>query len=218
MKKLKQIALLWLAPALGFLITHLLAWSCKRRYVISEKLPKNRAILIAFWHGELLMQPFLYRKIRAIPNISVMISDHFDGEIIARLIGFFGFKTIRGSSTRGAKRVLLNAIRELQNGTDVAITPDGPRGPYHSIADGIVLLAQKTDAPIIVFEAVFENAWRLRSWDKFAIPKPFSTITLIAHDPFYLHNLTLEQSKELIAEKMDCTPKNRRKNAQGEES
>lgn len=189
-------------PFLGYCITRLLFWSCKKRFVVSEKISKESSFVVAFWHGELLLQPFLYRQIRAKPRISVMISDHFDGEIIARMIGFFGFKTLRGSSSKGAKRVLLGAIRELEGGGDIAITPDGPRGPYHSVADGIVMISQKTERPIVVFRAFFEEAWQLKSWDKFFIPKPFSRVTLIARDPFDLSGLSLEEAKRLIYAKM----------------
>lgn len=189
-------------PFLGYCITRLLFWSCKKRFVVSEKISKESSFVVAFWHGELLLQPFLYRQIRAKPRISVMISDHFDGEIIARMIGFFGFKTLRGSSSKGAKRVLLGAIRELEGGGDIAITPDGPRGPYHSVADGIVMISQKTERPIVVFRAFFEEAWQLKSWDKFFIPKPFSRVTLIARDPFDLSGLSLEEAKRLIHAKM----------------
>lgn len=189
-------------PFLGYCITRLLFWSCKKRFVVSEKISKESSFVVAFWHGELLLQPFLYRQIRAKPRISVMISDHFDGEIIARMIGFFGFKTLRGSSSKGAKRVLLGAIRELEGGGDIAITPDGPRGPYHSVADGIVMISQKTERPIVVFRAFFEEAWQLKSWDKFFIPKPFSRVTLIARDPFELSGLSLEEAKRLIHAKM----------------
>lgn len=189
-------------PFLGYCITRLLFWSCKKRFVVSEKISKESSFVVAFWHGELLLQPFLYRQIRAKPRISVMISDHFDGEIIARMIGFFGFKTLRGSSSKGAKRVLLGAIRELEGGGDIAITPDGPRGPYHSVADGIVMISQKTERPIVVFRAFFEEAWQLKSWDKFFIPKPFSRVTLIARDPFDLSGLSLEEARTLIYAKM----------------
>ncbi|MGD9595415.1 lysophospholipid acyltransferase family protein [Wolinella succinogenes] len=189
-------------PFLGYCITRLLFWSCKKRFVVSEKISKEGSFVVAFWHGELLLQPFLYRQIRAQPRISVMISDHFDGEIIARMIGFFGFKTLRGSSSKGAKRVLLGAIRELEGGGDIAITPDGPRGPYHSVADGIVMISQKTGRPIVVFRAFFEEAWQLKSWDRFFIPKPFSRVTLIARDPFELSGLSLEEAKRLIHAKM----------------
>lgn len=202
MKNLKRALLLWIFPILGYLIVRLLFWSCKKRYEISEAIPQS-GVVVAFWHGELLLQPFLYHRLRAKPRISVMISEHFDGEIIARLIGFFGLETIRGSSSKGGKRALLRAIRELDGGGDVAITPDGPRGPYHSVADGIIALSQKTARPIVIFRAHFSNAWHLKSWDKFAIPKPFSSVRLIAHEPLSVEGLSLEEARSLIKQKME---------------
>ena len=106
-----------------------------------------------FWHGRLALMSFAYVhwwKNGQNPQrrAKVIISDHKDGEIIARVISFFGIGAIRGSSSKGAVKALAQSFRELKSGTDVIITPDGPRGPYHSVADGAVVIAQKQNAPI----------------------------------------------------------------------
>jgi len=199
-KERKRAFIAKVVPPLGYVLIRLLHLTCKKRYVVSEKLPQENFI-VAFWHGELLFQPFLYRKIKK-PKITVMISDHFDGELIAKTISYFGFETIRGSSSKGAARVLLNALKMIEKGYEVAITPDGPRGPRHSVADGIVALAKKSKKPIVVFRTKCLSSWKLKSWDRFEIPKPFSTIEQIARDPFYIDDMEFEDARALIKEEM----------------
>lgn len=201
-KEKKRALLTRLIPPVGYVLVWLIHLTCKNRFEISKQLPPG-PFLIAFWHGELLMQPFLYRQIRKQPRIFVMISEHFDGIIIAKLVAKFGFQTITGSSSRGGKRALLASIRALRDDSDVAITPDGPRGPYRSIADGVIALSQKTGAPIIGFRVKPESYWQLKSWDKFMIPKPFSTIHYRALDPIDLTGLDLDQAKNLISKHLD---------------
>jgi hypothetical protein len=90
---------------------------------------------------------------------------------------------IRGSTTRGAERALLSLVRELEAGREVAITPDGPRGPARSFAPGALIAAQRSGAPILPVAASADRAWRLGSWDRFVIPKPFARITVAYGDP-----------------------------------
>ncbi len=191
-----------LLPKLGYGLLRLLYWSNRIRYQLPSRLP-TEPVIVAFWHGEMLMQPYLYLKLRPKPRrIAVMIGTHKDGEYIARLIAHFGFDTVRGSSNRNPARALLGALRKMQQGYDVAITPDGPRGPRHSVADGIVAIAHKRQCQIVPFTVTASRYWRLRSWDRFLIPKPFGTITLCAGEPFSVHHLPLEQAKPLVAEKL----------------
>jgi hypothetical protein len=144
------------------------------------------------------MQPFLYHKIRPNHKITVMISEHFDGEIIARLIEYFGFESSRGSARKNGAKVLLGTMRKMDDGYDVAITPDGPRGPRHSVADGIVAIAQKKKAKIVAFNFQASSFWQFRSWDKFTVPKPFSTITFFASEPICVDGTPIGEAGELI--------------------
>ena len=132
-----------------------------------------------------------------------MISDHKDGEIIARVISFFGIGAIRGSSSKGAVKALAQSFRELKSGTDVIITPDGPRGPYHSVADGAVVIAQKQNAPIQILNYEASKFWQLKSWDKMIIPKPFSKISYMLSPPFSVTDMALEDARELIKKEME---------------
>jgi lysophospholipid acyltransferase (LPLAT)-like uncharacterized protein len=198
-RKRKIISVI-LPPVANFLIRAIYA-TCKKEFVIRDDYP-SEPYIVAFWHGELLFQPFLYKKIRKNGQISVMISEHFDGEIIARIISFFGFKTVRGSSSKGGAKVLIEAIKKLRSGEDIAITPDGPRGPRHSVADGIIALSHKTGAKIIPFNVNLSNCWRLKSWDRFAVPKPFSKVTFYADKILDISGMEADEAKAFIAEEM----------------
>ena len=133
----------------------------------------------------------------------VIISDHKDGEIIARVISFFGIGAIRGSSSKGAVKALAQSFRELKSGTDVIITPDGPRGPYHSVADGAVVISQKQNAPIQILNYEASKFWQLKSWDKMIIPKPFTEISYTLSPPFTVTDMALEDARELIKKEME---------------
>jgi lysophospholipid acyltransferase (LPLAT)-like uncharacterized protein len=148
------------------------------------------------------MNPFTYKKLLKDAKMSLMISDHFDGEMIAKSVSYFGFDTIRGSSTRGGIKALKESFKKINSGFSIAITPDGPRGPRHSIADGVVDIAQKKDLKIIAFNYTASSKWQLNSWDKFIIPKPFSTIDLYASEPFSIKGLNKEEAKEMIKERL----------------
>lgn len=140
----------------------------------------GRPFIFALWHGHLLAQTWLRRR----EGITVMISEHRDGEIIARLVESWGYRTVRGSTSRGAGRALLGMVRELQSGKEFAITPDGPRGPAGAVQGGVLLASQKSGAPIVTMRSEVSRAWRLRSWDRFMVPKPFARVRVTYGDPW----------------------------------
>jgi len=163
----------------------------------------NENFILAFWHGDLIMQPLNYQSFKKNGLVRVIISEHSDGEIIRRTVEHLGIGSLSGSSTRGGAKALLGAIKALQNGVDVAITPDGPKGPKNSIADGIVMIAQKTNAKVVCFGSKSSKFWQFNSWDDFTIPKPFGTIDLYTSEPFSLEGLSLEEAKEKIKINME---------------
>ncbi len=137
------------------------------------------AIILSLWHGQML--PILCAH-RGEPA-TVLVSEHRDGEIIARILAAFGFSAARGSSSRGGSRALLELAQLVRAGHDIAITPDGPRGPRRTMAPGVLLIAQRTGSAIIPLVAHCERVWQLKSWDAFEIPKPFARVTVLYDVP-----------------------------------
>ncbi len=189
-------------PPLIYLFIRVLYFSTKKRFHLPKALP-DEPFIVAFWHGKLLLAPYLYKALKKDGKIGVMISDHFDGEIIARVMDYFRFDTIRGSSTRGGVKALKESFKLIDTGYDIAITPDGPKGPYQSVADGIVAIAQKKRLKIVAFNYKASSFWETQSWDRFMIPKPFSTIEFYASDFFSLEGLEMNEAKRLIKEKLN---------------
>ena len=149
------------------------------------------------------MMSFAYRRwwlrdFGSKKRAKVIISDHKDGEIITRVISHFGIGAIRGSSFKGGARALMGAIKEIKNGTDVIITPDGPRGPLHSVADGAVILAQRLNLGIYALNYEASSFWKFHSWDEMVLPKPFSHINYSLSAPLNLTGLSLDAGKEAI--------------------
>jgi lysophospholipid acyltransferase (LPLAT)-like uncharacterized protein len=148
------------------------------------------------------MQSFNYQELRKNRDISVIISEHKDGEIIARIGKYLGINAIRGSSSKGGAKVLIKAIKNLRANNDIAITPDGPRGPRFHIADGIVAISKKTNAKILIFNCKASSYWQFKSWDKFVLPKPFGTLEFFIQNPLDISELEMDEAKELIKQKM----------------
>jgi lysophospholipid acyltransferase (LPLAT)-like uncharacterized protein len=135
----------------------------------------NRRVIFTLWHGELLPLLWHHRG----HGIAVVISDHHDGEIIAQIAERLGYTTVRGSSSRGGSRALIGLIRAVESGRDGAVTPDGPRGPAHVFAPGAAIAAQRTGVPLLPVRASASRAWRLKSWDRFLVPKPFAIVRVV---------------------------------------
>jgi len=187
-------------PPLGYLLMRFYWMTSKKNFHITGEITQDQSIVVC-WHGELLMSPQAYRYYHKKQLASGIISRHFDGEMIARILMYFSIAPLRGSSSRGAKQVLLEAFRALKKGDDLLVTPDGPRGPRHTISDGAIALAHKAKAPVLTVNYIPKAYWQLGSWDKFVIPKPFTTID------FYLENVSLEgmemdEARQFLCDKM----------------
>jgi lysophospholipid acyltransferase (LPLAT)-like uncharacterized protein len=160
----------------GFL--QLLGHSWRIRIVHGERVEMLRkngsAFIFAIWHGHLLAGLWQHRD----EAVTVLISEHRDGEIVARAAESLGYGLIRGSTTRGGGRALISLVRELRAGHEIAITPDGPRGPAGKFAPGALVAAQRSNAFILPVAVSASRAWRLKSWDRFMIPKPFARVTI----------------------------------------
>lgn len=168
----------WLAVTLGGLLIRALGstWRIRREgsEAFDDRLARRDAFIIAFWHGEILPVAWIHRH----RCIAPLISRHADGEVIARIVEALGYRTARGSTSRGGVRALLEMAHLLEDGITVGFTPDGPRGPRHVFAPGALILAQRTGRPVILLGATASRAWRLGSWDRHLVPKPFATVTI----------------------------------------
>ena len=148
---------------------------------------------------------FYAYHLRKTPNLKVLISQSKDGEYIARTVKRFGIGAVRGSRSKGAARVLLQAIRAMEEeGCDIAITPDGPRGPNREVAGGVVTIAQKTGKKIVPLGFTASRAWEFASWDRFMLPKPFGTLTLRAGAPISVEGLEMDEAREKIKAALDA--------------
>ncbi len=147
-----------------------------------EQLPSdNQGAIFAFWHGKMITGWLLSRKLFAQRDISAVVSLSGDGQILSNTLDRLDFRLIRGSSSRG-KEVVRRGIGEaLCSGGVVAVTPDGPRGPHHRFKYGTLRLAAMHHAPLVFAEIRYENAQRLKSWDNFEIPLPFSRVQVKLH-------------------------------------
>jgi lysophospholipid acyltransferase (LPLAT)-like uncharacterized protein len=132
------------------------------------------------WHEALLPLLWQHRG----QGIAIVVSEAREGQYLSDFAASLGYHSIPGSSTRGGARALLGAVRELQAGHAVAFTPDGPRGPRRQLKPGVVAAAQRGGAMIVPLHAEADRAWRLHSWDRFMIPKPFARVWITYGHPF----------------------------------
>jgi len=142
-------------------------------------------VILAFWHNRILgiTPAFLKHYPQGRKGVSVLTSASRDGEILSRIMAGCGMGSVRGSSSRRGARALREMVRLIAEGRDIAITPDGPRGPRYHLGPGAIQLAQTTGAPLLLVHASFSNAVRLKTWDGFIIPLPFSKISITVDPP-----------------------------------
>jgi len=147
----------------------------------------------AFWHGRILPGTIYFKR----RGIVVITSENFDGEWIARIISRFGYGTARGSSSRGARKAMLQLIRDVRE-RPVAFSLDGPRGPARVAQPGAVWLAKVTGNPIIPFHLESNRHWALGSWDRTQIPKPFATVAIAFAAPIQVASTASDDSLEQV--------------------
>ncbi|TMQ71062.1 MAG: DUF374 domain-containing protein [Candidatus Eisenbacteria bacterium] len=172
----------WAAPAAAGLVLLLGAtWRVVRLRVHERDaiLGRGERCIFAFWHARLLPLVFTHRG-RA---IAVLISQHRDGELIARIILALGFLTGRGSTTRGGDEGIRDMLNHAEARRLLALTPDGPRGPAERVKPGVVYLASRTGFPVIPVATAARPAWVLGSWDHFRIPWPFARVVIAYGEP-----------------------------------
>jgi lysophospholipid acyltransferase (LPLAT)-like uncharacterized protein len=143
---------------------------------------KHKSAIIVLWHGRLFV-PMICLKKR---GVYVLVSEHRDGEIITSSLEAAGYDTVRGSSTRGGARALVEIIKLVKKGAQIAFTPDGPKGPKWKVQAGAVYVAAKTGVPIIPIIGSAKRSYYFNSWDSFQFPKPFSKSVFHVGEPYYV--------------------------------
>lgn len=172
----RQRLLLFVASILGPALIYLIGMSWRVRWENLDKVEEAKKlkgqVLYCFWHSRLLGLCYTHR----FRNAGIMISQSFDGELVARITKRFGYHAFRGSASRNGAAALIEMLKS--QGCDLGLTVDGPRGPAERVKPGAVALAAHSGLPIVPISIVASRAWRIKSWDRLIIPKPFSTVTV----------------------------------------
>lgn len=159
-------------------------WDIRRAEPVWERFRNGENMIFAFWHNRFTMMPFIYQYYFHKNRVAVIVSQSRDGELVERFLQRFHFKSIRGSSSRGGKLAMLKLMRIIHDGWNVALTPDGPRGPRYQVQDGIITLASVTGVPILPVSYASSLQFVFRgSWDHFRLPLPGARIKLVFGEP-----------------------------------
>jgi lysophospholipid acyltransferase (LPLAT)-like uncharacterized protein len=143
---------------------------------------QGKPVVFTLWHGRLLPPTYHHRD----QGVVTLVSLHRDGEYITRAVRRWGYVAVRGSTSRGGLEALRELIRHVKQGRSLAITPDGPRGPFQKMKPGPAIIAQRTGAPIIPVGAAASRGWFFGSWDRFLIPRPFARCQIAYGEPVFV--------------------------------
>lgn len=173
----------WLAGTVGRWLTNVLMATVRFTARDAERYESLAAVgqpvIFSVWHGRLLPLTFYHRD----RNITAIISQSTDGEYIARVVEGWGYRTVRGSTSRGGSNALRALVKAARAGESLAITPDGPRGPRQRLQPGVITAAQLTGLPIIPLACGASRAWWPGGWDRFCVPKPFARVEVVYGEP-----------------------------------
>lgn len=187
----RQRLILWLVPPLIALLLKVTFLWCRsfelrhREYIIRLR-ASNTPIVLGFWHESMALATWAHRGYEA----HTLTSYSFDGELAARVVSWFGFRALRGSSSKGGTNALDQMQRALGENPMLGFTLDGPRGPRRRSKPGAVMVAARTGAVILPNAYAVSAAWRLKSWDRFPIPKPFARVICDYAEPIIVEDVT----------------------------
>ena len=198
---------LFIVPMLGFLVIKLLGITWRYTILGREEAEsvreEGKPIIYALWHGRMLPLAYRYRNRLAY----ALVSQHRDGELASRIAEKLGFRTIRGSSTRGGQKGSQELLRRINSGFEAVIMPDGPRGPARRVQPGVLRLAQLSGCPIVPVTVGASKRITLKSWDGFIIPKPFSHCVVMYGNPVFVRpddsSTLLEKKRTELEERLN---------------
>ena len=167
--------------------------------------PMKQPYILCLWHNRVLFYPYIIRRFTPARKPTPLVSASKDGAILAEMIHRFGFPTVAGSSSRRGLSAFLRLADVIAAGGDVAITPDGPRGPVYELSPGVISLAQRTGAPVLPIHVEYSRCWRLKSWDRFILPMPFSTARVTFAEPYLVRRTETKEDFEVERLRLQAT-------------
>jgi hypothetical protein len=163
---------------------------------------KAEPAIYCIWHNRLTLSMKIYwgfvRPRKRSAGLAAMVSASKDGGLLARILEDFGVQPVRGSSSRRGPQALLELTSWAERGYDLAITPDGPRGPRYVVQDGVMSLAQLTSRPIVPVSCALHSKITLKSWDRFQIPLPFGKCTVSFGKPVRVPRDASDEQREAL--------------------
>jgi lysophospholipid acyltransferase (LPLAT)-like uncharacterized protein len=165
---------------LGLLIR---LWGLTLRFEVSPESERclrkiDEPVAFVLWHNRLFLVSEIFRRYRERRPIYGLVSASKDGAWLAAFFSLVGIRSVRGSSSRLGREAVTALVDVMRAGNDIGITPDGPRGPIYDFKAGALIVSRRTKTPILLLGGEYSGAWQLKSWDRFYLPKPFSTVRL----------------------------------------
>ena len=179
-KRLEAAAIAVLGYRICAALGATLKWRVEGLHHYDEIVRGGHQPIMGFWHGRILPATIYFKR----RGIVVITSENFDGEWIAGIIERFGYRTARGSTSRGGAKALVQMKHDMEAGRPTGFTLDGPRGPARVAQPGAVWLSKATGNPVLPFHLEASRHWTVNSWDRTQIPKPFATVALVVGTPF----------------------------------
>jgi len=196
-------ALTVIAPFLLSAALRLLAKTLRIDYVGADellaRLARGDQSIIAFWHNRAVMMPIA----SPVPKLCIMNSQSRDGEIATRALARWGIRSVRGSATRGGAGGFMQLVNAYRAGYDLAVVPDGPRGPRYVVKPGVIHLARATGAPIYPATCVASRMRRLRNWDRLIIPLPFARLLCMVGEPLQVPRHANDEEIEVLRRSLE---------------
>ena len=203
---------------LGFVIFALIravATTVRFRFDNQSGFPDERIpvpVVFALWHNRLVLSAVAYRRFgkpsRPNPRLAAMVSASKDGGFLSAILECFRIQPVRGSTSRRGRQALLELTSWAESGYDLAITPDGPRGPRYVVQDGVTSLGQLTGLPILPFTYNLNWKIQLRSWDRFQIPLPFARCDMRLGPPIHVPREATDEQREALRRQLEQSLQN----------
>lgn len=191
-ERLRKTGFVLLNPLLSFVCFSLIK-KIKNYENLKQLDADGKKYVVAFWHGKMLFGWYFFKN----KGFAGLTSQSKDGDILASVLEKWGYSVVRGSSSKGGSEALNRVVDEIKSGRCASMTPDGPKGPSHQMKAGAAVAAKKTGVPLILMGISYKRKTRLKSWDRFEIPHPFSFVKVVFSDPVYFDQSL--QKEELSA-------------------